>query len=174
MKIIRFAAALLFCAFIDRRSFAQTATPQPDQPTSSLASALKNEDQLISTVHNAARQGEDSTVDSVLAQAPDAILQAPSSVLISRRAAAVCAWLLYDRDTNGSVKLARRVIDALEQMPVESAAMDRFERLYWEAWLRAEILGDKTTALQLIAEAEPLKSGDPRIAWSKKVWGPGS
>jgi len=143
-------------------------------PASTLSAAIRAEDGIIGATYRAARVDNDDGVDKDLASAPDASLKAPSSVLVSRRSAAVCAWLLYDHDVGRATKLARRVIQALETTPAETAPLDRFERLYWEAWLRAEVLDDKSTALKLIGEAEPLKRDDPRIAWSKKIWGAAS
>lgn len=140
----------------------------------SLEEGLQNEDNLIAIAQMEALLDNDNSVDAELTSEPHEPLAAPESVLVSRRAAAVCVWLLNQQEIGRATRLANRVLQSLAAMPVETSSWDRFERLYWEAWLRAEVLGDRAAAMRLIQEAEPLKPDDARIAWSKQIWGTNS
>jgi len=127
------------------------------------AAAVQMEVNLIAAAHLAAKSDDASTTDAQLAGAGlGEFATKPASVLLARRAAAVCGWLQNENDYGRAITLANRVTQQLASLS-ESTDADHEERLYWEAWLRGRALDQKVTAVALLQAAEKLKPDDVRV-----------
>jgi len=151
--------------------WAQSNIEKVDPPAAVLSgeAVVAEEVAIVAAAHLAALWDNDGAADAQLSR-PDA-LKAAASTVLARRAAAVCARLKNQRQIDKAKKLANRTAAQLDRHSAETARTDRVDRLYWEAWLRAEALDDKAAAKRLLWEAEKLAPADPRIAIGKKDWG---
>lgn len=128
----------------------------------SAADDVQNEIRAVAQAREAAKQGRDGDADAFLREKGKGEFGAKGdSVLLARRAAAVCGWLQNENEYDRAIKLAERTIHQLAKM-TERSAEDRAERLYWEAWLEAEVLDRKTKAIALLRQAEKLAPEDER------------
>jgi hypothetical protein len=129
----------------------------------------REESQLLASARLAATAGDDQAVDSLLLAARGLGSPASESVMLARRAMAVCGWLRNDHNWPAALALAQRTITRLANFS-ETSALDRAERLYWEALLEGEILDHKSRALTLMQQAAALKPGDARMAGPLLGW----
>jgi tetratricopeptide (TPR) repeat protein len=127
------------------------------------AAAVQSEVEAITRAKDAVRSGRHDDADGLLRGKGKGEFEHKSDgAVIARRAAAVCGWLQNENEYGRAIKLAERTIRHLAKMNERSDA-DRAERLYWEAWLTAEVLDRKSDAIALLREAEKLAPEDERV-----------
>jgi hypothetical protein len=149
--------------------FSQALVGQIEPPLSKALPNLTNlspiaaEAAIVKAARAAMRNDDDSQVDVLITLPAAARLRLVSSVALARRAAAVCGWLHNDNDLPRARKLARKAIAALAPLK-ETTPADHVERLYWEAWLEAQILDRRDRAVRLLEEARTLAPEDERIS----------
>ncbi len=134
----------------------------PESTTTTLPAndSVRIELEVIAKAHQAARKGDDASADVQLA-ASTALDVAPS-VLLARRAMAVCGRLQNDNEYARANKVAQRALRRLAHMK-ENNDQDRVERLYWEALLDGRILDHKAVAIERLEEAKTLIPDDERV-----------
>lgn len=119
------------------------------------------ESDLIAKAHDLAKRGDENAADAQLVLAGSGPNVVPS-VLLARRAMAVCGWLQNDNEYVRANKVAQRALERLAQMK-EKNEEDRVERLYWEALLEGRILDHKKIALERLATAKRLSPDETRV-----------
>jgi hypothetical protein len=166
MSLVRCIAAYPRLIF---GTLAVLAMHAPSNATAQERSAVERELEIVATIRQAVGRNDESTVERQLSlPSPIADKRAQSAVL-ARRAVHACGWLRNDNEHGRAQALAQRVIALLARM-TEVETADRAERLYWEAWLEAEILGNRKRAIELALEAEKLAPDDERIAEDAYRW----
>jgi len=131
--------------------------------------ALQAEADLVFAAKEAAAAGRDEEADAKLAVPSRKEFKAEASATLMFRAASACAWLLNEGKREAAEKLARRTLHAVKKS-TEVARHERVSRLYWEAWLWAEVLDDKKAGLDLLDAASRLAPDDSRILYSRQRW----
>jgi len=131
--------------------------------------ALQAEADLVFTAKEAAAAGKDDEADAKLAAPSRKEFKAEAGATFMFRAASACTGLLNEGKREAAEKLAKRALQAVKKS-TEVAIHERVSRLYWEAWLWAEILDDKKTALELLDAASHLAPDDSRISYSRQRW----
>jgi len=155
----RFVSALIIVSLAATLSAPLAAqTPPSDRGKS----AAEREVEIVAAARQAARRDDDRRLDAELRAMPASEETAAASVVLARRTAALCAWLRNDNEGERAARFAQRTIQQLSSME-EANDADRVERLYWEAWLEAEMLGHRRRALALLQAAEKLAPNDDRI-----------
>ncbi|MFA5263907.1 MAG: hypothetical protein WC378_08760 [Opitutaceae bacterium] len=172
MKPLLFAVSFAACmaCFAGLQAKEKEETTPTEEAKVAGAAAVQEEAALVAAAHQDALTDKDASLDAKLKGSANALLKSSDGVNTVRRAAWVCAWLRNDREFDRAKKLAQKTVKQSEGMAAETDNANRVERLYWEAWLRAEFLDDKATALKLVAEAEKLSPTDPRLADGKRNW----
>jgi len=87
----------------------------------------------------------------------------PASVVLARRAVALCGWLQNQGDYGRATKVATWAQKLLKGQKEPDDA-SRVERLYWESLLLGRYLDSRDKALPLLAEAAKLDPADERIS----------
>lgn len=141
---------------------AQTSDANVAGNVNAAKSPAASEQDLIAALHDAAKYHDTATIDGALGAAPDVRLGVGRSVAMARRSATACAWLCNQNQYGDAMVLARRTIADLAELR-EGSPADRAERLFWEAWLNAEVLGDRTTALALLKTARNAAPQDKHL-----------
>jgi len=131
--------------------------------------ALQAEAALVFEAKEAAQAGRDEEADAKLAAPSRKELKAEASALLVFRAASVCTGLLNEGKREAAQKLAKRALHTVKKS-TEVASHERVNRLYWEAWLWAEVLDDKKAAVELLDAASRLAPDDSRILYSRQRW----
>lgn len=135
----------------------------PDFAGDDASAAVQEELRLVRAVRDAAKRGDDAVLSSTLATAGRGVFgRSASSVAIARRAAMACGELRNENDYVRASKLASRAIEQLAKLE-EATDSDRAERLYWEAWMEANVLDQKLRAIELLRAAEKIAPEDERI-----------
>ena len=132
------------------------------QSPAAIVSPIQHENDLLALAHTAAQADDDSTVESQLF-VPSTLPEAPApSILLARRAMALCGRLQNEDEYARASRLAVRVLAKLATLK-EITDTAREERLYWEACLEAQILDHKVRAIALLRAAEKLAPDDSRV-----------
>ena len=85
------------------------------------------------------------------------------SVMLSRRAVAVCGWFQNQGDYGRATKVAAWAEKLLSNLKEKDNA-SRLERLYWESLLLGRYLDQKVKTIPLLEEAVKLAPNDERIS----------
>lgn len=150
-------AALCFFALLSAN--AQTKATIGNE---ALPDFVQRERDVVAAIRTAALRGDFSLAEETSKARADVRLKAADSVVTGRRIAEVCGGLCNEDRRDLAIKLAKRALPTLAASNERSDA-DRAERLYWAAWLQAEILDEKAPALELLKAAEKLSPDDDRI-----------
>lgn len=131
--------------------------------TDNPALAVAAEREAIDHAYAAERSGRDAVADTHLASAGKGEWAGNrTGMLLARRTAAVCGLLRNAGEYVRAEQLATRVIRQLAKLAEQNDA-DRAERLFWEAWMEAEVLAHQERALSLLKTAEKLAPEDGRV-----------
>ncbi len=143
--------------------------PRAAEGATAGVSAAETEVGIVASIRQAAGRSDDRTIDENLSRASALDDSLGSSAVVARRAAHACGWLRNDNEYMAAERLARHAIQQLARMSEDDEA-SRAERLYWEAWLEAEVLGNRKRAVDLALEAEKLAPDDERILGDSYRW----
>lgn len=135
------------------------AAPDASGPT---LSPVQEEVAAIAAARAAAHMQDDARLDDGLLRATRTGAGAANSVVLARRALAVCGWLQNENEHGRALRVALRVLRRLAQMQ-EATTEDRIERLYAEALLESVVCDNKRRALLLLDDAQSLAPEDERI-----------
>lgn len=157
MALIFFFALAGFCG----AAIANAQEPALDVEDAS--AVIREELRLVRAVRDAVKQDDDTLLSSALSTVGRGVFgRSASSVSVARRAAMACGELRNENDYVRASKLASRAIQQLAKLE-ETTDTDRAERLYWEAWMEANVLDRKLRAIELLRTAEKFAPADERI-----------
>lgn len=146
---IMLAPTLSNAQTVDSASFAGAAIPTDDTS-------------VIAELHSAARTRNSAAIGLLLNAAPDPRMPAAHSVSIVRRTVVACQWLCNENRYGDAIALAHAALVILQPIH-ETTLPEQAECLYWEAWLNAEVLGDRAQALALLKSAQADDPADARV-----------
>jgi hypothetical protein len=131
--------------------------------------ALQFEVDAVFAAKEAAAAGWEGDLAAKLALPAHKQMKCDPDVNFLFRAASVCACLLNEGKPDSAVKVAKRTLQVARKAE-DVPNTEQVGRLYWEAWLRAEVLDDKKTALALLDAAARLDPNDSRISYGRQRW----
>jgi hypothetical protein len=168
MKRFIFTICIITC-ISGVTSLSGQAQPSTAAPGLQANDPSQREANVVTAARRAAAENDDGNVDKLLASVVNPNSKEVSSVLLARRAMAVCGWLWNDNEYGQAVKIARRAVANLASLKEDTKA-DRVERLYWEACLEGQILDRKRQAVRLLQAASALAPDDERILELELRW----
>lgn len=126
-------------------------------------SALDVENSALQQIREAAFTGDDDALQAGMEKQQHREAKKTSSLAALHRAITVCVELQNSEEHGKAMRVARKAL-AVSGKAKNEDSVQQAQRLFWEAWLYRDGLGDRVKARTLLLAAAELAPDDDQIS----------